>query len=303
MVGNVFIRLFSAVVGSIVTGPDATTQGAITAMGPQLTVAQALPRFNEVLDIRADAPVAVDCDEIAEGCVALPMVVTQQNARGFTEEVPFVLPISDDLVDTVKARLDDVAPIFLRNVHSALAKGIESANPLAQEKLENAKSEVADAIPYKVNPGIEMTVAIEKKVALIGEKAMNSIGKKITVTSGTRGPDRQADAMRTKLELGEDITRLYKHKSAVGDIVRAYRQARNSGLGKAETTAQMADVIERYAEQGVYLSKHQRQGAVDLRTRDFTVAERNMVASAARQVSGVRVMYESTPPHFHLDID
>jgi hypothetical protein len=302
MVGNVFVRLFSAVVGSISSGPDANVN-IQDSIAPNLSVEQALPQFHNVLDIRVDAPVQIDCGREPEGCVAVPMVVTQQNPRGFTEEVPFVLPIKDDLVDVVKVRLNGLAPVFLRNVHTSLLQGIENAHPSNQDQLASVKAQVAEAVPYTVSPGVEMTVAIEAKVAMIGEKALAKTGKKINVNSGTRGPVKQAGAMRTKLELGEDITRLYKHKSAVGDIIRAYREARGMGLGQEATTRYMAAVIERYQDEGVYLSRHQREGAVDLRTRDLTLGERNLVASAAREVPGVRVMYETTPPHFHLDID
>jgi hypothetical protein len=298
MLGNVFVRLFSAVVTSMSPAQATTVTEAPTLVS--LTATQALPAVERLIDIKTEAPVPIEC-ALRENCLAIPVTLKHETSRGSVEEVPFVLPLSPDLVDAARAKLNDAAPVFLRRIHAALKENLEGASAEVRATGEEIANEVAQAVPYHVNPGIEMPVSIEMKVARIAEKTVERSGHKLTITSGTRNAYRQAGAMRTKMDLGENISRLYKHKSAVGEVMSAYRYARTMGMNDEATTHHMAAAIDSLVERGVFLSRHQREGAVDIRTRGLSAHEFNTVRTAAREV-GAAVLYESTPPHFHLDL-
>jgi hypothetical protein len=111
------------------------------------------------------------------------------------------------------------------------------------------------------------------------------------VTSGQRTSQEQAAALKTKRDLGDDLHALY----AADDIIAEL-------LAGPNTVAHMAAVIDRYAAQGRLLSKHQRAGAVDLRSKNLTGDQIQQVLQAARSL-GVKAIYETKPPHIHVDID
>lgn len=111
------------------------------------------------------------------------------------------------------------------------------------------------------------------------------------VTSGQRTPAEQAAALKTKRDLGDDLHALY----AADDIIAEL-------LAGPNDTGRMAAIIDRYAAAGRLLSKHQRAGAVDLRSKILTRAQIDQVLAAAKRL-GVKAIYETKPPHIHVDID
>lgn len=111
------------------------------------------------------------------------------------------------------------------------------------------------------------------------------------VTSGQRTAREQAAALKTKRDLGDDLHALY----AADDIVAEL-------LAGPNDTDRMAAIIDRYAAAGRLLSKHQRAGAVDLRSKILTRAQIDQVLAAAKRL-GVKAIYETKPPHIHVDID
>jgi len=115
-------------------------------------------------------------------------------------------------------------------------------------------------------------------------------GVPLHVTSATRTPERQAAALVTKRNLGDDLRRLYRQN---GDIADALMRAPN-------TTSAMAAIIRRYMNQGRYLSRHMRGDAFDLRSRNLTAAQRSQVMSAAQRM-GAKAIYETKPPHIHIE--
>jgi hypothetical protein len=67
--------------------------------------------------------------------------------------------------------------------------------------------------------------------------------------------------------------------------------------------AAMADVIRLQMERGIFISAHLRAGAVDIRNRDMTPAEKHSFLEAVTEVGGATALEESRPPHYHLQID
>jgi hypothetical protein len=115
-------------------------------------------------------------------------------------------------------------------------------------------------------------------------------GVPMHVTSATRTPERQAAALVTKRSMGEDLRRTYRSNA---DIAAALMAAPN-------TTSAMAAIIRRYMGQGRFLSRHMRGDAVDLRSRNLSVEQRNALIAGAQRL-GARAIYETTPPHIHIE--
>ena len=111
----------------------------------------------------------------------------------------------------------------------------------------------------------------------------------LVVTSGFRTPSAQATAMFTKIELGEDLTKLYRNQSFANAVTEAY---------PSHGTA--AAVIAEYAAAGGG-STHLRGVGIDLRTRDFTTTQRNELKAAIESM-GDFALYEPTPPHMHIEL-
>jgi hypothetical protein len=111
----------------------------------------------------------------------------------------------------------------------------------------------------------------------------------LVVTSGFRTPKAQAAAMFTKIDLGEDLTKLYKNQSFANAVTEAYP---NKDAAAA--------VIAEYAAAGGG-STHLRGVGIDLRTRDFTTSQRNELKAAVESM-GNFALYEPTPPHMHIEL-
>jgi len=138
-------------------------------------------------------------------------------------------------------------------------------------------------------PGVRLSAAQLAFLARL--RAAVPLDVPLYVTSGQRTAREQAAALKTKRDLGDDLHALY----AADDIIAEL-------LAGPNDTDRMAAIIERYAAGGRLLSKHQRAGAVDLRSRDLTRAQIDAVMAAAKGL-GVMVKYETKPPHIHVDID
>lgn len=107
----------------------------------------------------------------------------------------------------------------------------------------------------------------------------------IVVTSGDRTPQQQAQAVYTKIELGDDITKIYSNK----DYARAM-------IGAYPDLARMAEISATYAP-----TPHLKGEGVDIRTSDLTSTQvQNMQAIA--QAMGAQAIIETTPPHLHITV-
>jgi len=122
---------------------------------------------------------------------------------------------------------------------------------------------------------------------------MDALGRKVpfdlVVTSGVRTPERQAAAMFTKIELGEDLTKLYKNRQFAEDVTAAYPDLE-----------QAAEIVQVYAAAGGG-STHLRGKGIDLRTRNLTAAQRAELIQAVEAL-GQYALYEPTPPHLHIEL-
>lgn len=63
----------------------------------------------------------------------------------------------------------------------------------------------------------------------------------------------------------------------------------------------MKAVIDTQISKMIYISKHLKTGAVDVRSKNMTVAEKAHFKSAATGIA-IKIILETTPPHFHLSL-
>lgn len=109
----------------------------------------------------------------------------------------------------------------------------------------------------------------------------------IHVNSAVRTVEEQAAAMKTKRDLGDDLRALYGSKVA-------------PVLAAPNTVAAMSAALQDLANRGIIMSRHMFGDALDLRVRDWTQEQRNIVASAVAALGG-KPQFETTPPHLHIE--
>lgn len=103
--------------------------------------------------------------------------------------------------------------------------------------------------------GVVISEKLAQIVGVIASEYKRLTGDPIIISSGTRSPQRQAVAMLGRIDkLGEKgVQKLYKNKTAVKQILDAYRQHRNN---RPMAIKAMAKVIEEQVAQKVYISRH-----------------------------------------------
>lgn len=142
-------------------------------------------------------------------------------------------------------------------------------------------------------PGVSASSGVKlsaQAIAFLGElRRVCPLAVPIHVTSGIRSSRAQAEAMLKKVAAGEDLTRLY------GTKVRQL-------LLLPATLEVWTATIDTLAQSGVYMSRHLRGDAVDLRVNGLTPQQVASLQQCVRALGG-RVLMESKPtPHMHVDV-
>lgn len=113
----------------------------------------------------------------------------------------------------------------------------------------------------------------------------------IHVNSGVRAAESQAAAMLRKLADGDDLVALYRPNAArIQELLALPHDAAVWGARIAE-----------WMSEGVYISRHLRGQAVDLRINDLTADAVAKLIDGAKAL-GARTLLESTPSHLHVDL-
>ena len=184
--------------------------------------------------------------------------------------------------------------------------------PLSPEEVAQAPHELpelnrtaphATRPRYTTLPDVVLANGVASRVAQIDDAFFRRTGRHITITSGTRDASRQAKAMYKMLQLGADIVRLYRNKDAAREIKETYDAGRAAGRSGSEQVEAIYATLKRQIDRGVFISAHLRAGAVDVRNRDMSAADKKAFAAAVAQVGGVKLLEETAPPHFHLEVD
>ena len=154
---------------------------------------------------------------------------------------------------------------------------------------------------WRAAPGIDVTPLIREKVDAVAAIYHAKTRRRLEVTSGRRSPERQADAMYTKLIHGGSLA-IYKNRALIDPLQKAWREGRRFRKKRAEVVAAMARVLAEQVERGQFISRHLRGRAFDVRSVGLTSTQRAAFIGAIREVGGMRVIRESRPPHYHVEI-
>lgn len=160
----------------------------------------------------------------------------------------------------------------------------------------NKECEMAEN--YKTENGVELSLDVKKKVKKIADSYFDLAKKEIVVTSGTRSSQSQAEAMHTKLAGGDDLA-VYSSQEAAQQIKKIYDEGVKNKSKKSDVIDKIKAEIDGQIEKGLYISMHLKKGAIDVRSRDMSNAQKEHFKAAAKDVA-VTVILETTPPHFHL---
>ena len=174
---------------------------------------------------------------------------------------------------------------------------------LAVALLVLASAATAHAAPprYTLKPGVRLTPHVEAKVAAIAERYHAATKRTLLITSGTRSPHEQAAAMYGKLKAGDRLY-LYRMQSSVAPLRAAYDRGRRKRAKPDVVIREMAALLAAQVERGVFISRHLRGNAFDVRSHDLKPRQRRAFLAAVAAVGGVTVLEERRPPHFHCEV-
>ena len=158
----------------------------------------------------------------------------------------------------------------------------------------------ADGPAYTTEQGVTLSPRMEGVLQRIGESYRGHTGREIHVTSGTRTPESQAEAMFDKLANGQSLLALYRDAEAAREVTQAFRANRRRGRDAAVRA--MAAVIRAQVRRGCFISRHLSAGAADVRSRNMSRRERRLFERIVRQMPDVELLAEGSPPHFHLQL-
>lgn len=128
-----------------------------------------------------------------------------------------------------------------------------------------------------------------------------SPNKSIVITSGYRSPIAQAKAMFTKLELKDDLVKLYKNKAAAMEVKVEYDTRKKNKETDAAIVSGIQAVLEGQVAKGIYISSHLNSKAFDVRSRDMSS---NDIILFRKVCDGFvqKFLHELKPPHLHLEL-
>ena len=179
-------------------------------------------------------------------------------------------------------------------MHRAMTEqGLVGAAPAPRPTPRPVTTEgAAVAARFPANRGIDLSPATVRNANALHDAVRAETGYSIHVTSGRRGPARQAAAMYDNYADGTPPT--YRNRAAEGEVRAAYLEGRRNGWSRARTVESMTAVLAAQVDRGVYLSRHMRDGSIDIRTPP------QHVINAIRDNPNVRsVLVEND--HIHID--
>ena len=98
---------------------------------------------------------------------------------------------------------------------------------------------------------------------------------------------------------GGDALAVYANKSAAKKIKSIYDEGVKANKNKSALIEEIKSEIDAQINQGIYISKHLKQGAIDVRSRDMSNDEKKQFEDVAKELADT-VILETIPPHFHL---
>lgn len=137
--------------------------------------------------------------------------------------------------------------------------------PILQQPVRpTAMPPAPPAIRFEHRDGLDLSAPVIAKANTLSDSVHLRTGYRIFVTSGRRGPDRQAAAMYDNY--ADKTSKAYANASAEREVKRAFDQGRNAGKSRNQVIGDMANVLQAQVSRGVFISRHMRSGAIDIRT-------------------------------------
>lgn len=151
---------------------------------------------------------------------------------------------------------------------------------------------------------LRLTEVARERLERIAARYHKATRRRLVITGGTRTPHRQAELMFQKLAHGEDIVALYENKQAATEVKNAHKEGVAKGLPRKGLIKVIREAIEAQITRGVYVSKHLKSGAADVRSRDMTPTREEAFRAAVSEEPGVVLLDErkSAEPHLHLSL-
>jgi LysM repeat protein len=142
----------------------------------------------------------------------------------------------------------------------------------------------AQAPRFTSNAGLDLTSAVVNETNALLDAVRDQTGFALHVTSGRRGPDRQAAAMYDNF--ADNSSPRYRNQAAFNEVRDAYIQGRSDRLGRTAIVNRMTTVLQGQVDRGVFISRHMSDRAIDIRMPP--AASRADVLAAIRDNTAVQ---------------
>ncbi len=166
----------------------------------------------------------------------------------------------------------------------------------------NPPSDSSSRPHYTTEPGVVLSTDVERLLAPLADLYYQETGADLVITSGTRTPRSQAEAMYTNMRNGADPRDLYRNHEAADEIWTAYNQEQRNRASRDDAIDALTSVIEGQVSRGVFISRHLQARGVDVRNRTMTSEQRHTFERLATQ-AGTRASSENEHregPHYHV---
>ncbi len=134
------------------------------------------------------------------------------------------------------------------------------------------------------------SIVLSPSVQFYLKQLTKNINFDIVVTSGTRSARQQAQAMFTKIELGDSTLRVYRDRKFAQSIIDVFPNILDA-----------TKIVEQYASSGGG-SSHLRGLGVDIRSRNLTDRQIQSIIDVSTTLNANAIL-ERTPPHIHITVE
>jgi hypothetical protein len=128
-----------------------------------------------------------------------------------------------------------------------------------------AEARSTGELHYATAGNVVLSAAARGELKRIADDYYEETGRLLYVTSGTRTPKKQAEAMYDNLANHRNQNPPYKDQHAFNEIKATYELGVRQRLSKSTTVNMMSGVIEKQVARGTYISRHLRGTGIDIR--------------------------------------
>jgi hypothetical protein len=139
---------------------------------------------------------------------------------------------------------------------------------------------------FNLDYDVQLTPELEEVVREIAYHYWLWTGEDLTVISGARDSQGQAEAMFLNWKHGQNPFAVYRNTEQLEEILDAYNEGLNSGESDEETIKSMAAIIEEWRRRGIYISSHLAGRAFDVSYRSLNTDQRVAFREAVKEVLG-----------------